>query len=92
MLTNSEVYMITLTFEDTQNIRNYSKHFKVKIPQGLENAMIAFDNEANENTFTSFKIEICLWLTTSRHFKNDSMWAAPIEAAKKVLEVMNASK
>lgn len=84
--------MNILDSKDISNIIRYSKHYNVEIPSDLNDALTNLEKDHNESNEIKLKIQLCIWLTTDNHFLNDSMWAAPVKAAKEFLEVENVSK
>jgi len=76
----------TPTKEDCENVRNYSNVFDVEIPVSLENAMSTFENDVNETTINTLKLELCRWITTSQHESfQDDLWVSSKAAALKIL-------
>jgi hypothetical protein len=77
---------VTVSSEDTDNVRNYALHFGIAITSDLEKAMQTFDKDPSYENMMEFKLEVCKWLNASEHesFK-DKLWDHPKKAAEDAL-------
>jgi hypothetical protein len=78
---------VTVSSEDTDNVRNYSLHFGIAITPELEVSMQAFDaSPLSYELMMEFKLEVCKWLNNCAHesFK-DKLWDHPKKAAEDAL-------
>lgn len=74
---------VTCSGEDSENVRQYSKHFNVPLTKELEDALAAFEKDPTFENQKEFKLQISKWLLDCPHesFK-DSLWDAPKKAAE----------
>ena len=73
---------VACSAEDVVNVREYSTHFNVSLPDDLIKALDTFEKDQTFENQNEFKLQMALWMTTSEHesFK-DSLWDAPKTAS-----------
>jgi len=74
---------VTCSAEDSENVRQYSKHFNVALTPELDAALDAFEKEPTYENQKEFKLQISKWMLETDHesFKDD-LWNAPKKAAE----------
>ncbi len=82
MSDSEELNKITCSEEDSENIRQYGKHFGVDLTPDLEQACESFSKDPTFENQLELKLQVSKWLLESKHesFK-DSLWDAPKKAA-----------
>lgn len=74
---------VTCSAEDSENIRQYGKHFNVPLTDELVEAIDTFAKDPSFENQKEVKLQVSKWLLSSTHesFK-DSLWDAPKKAAE----------
>lgn len=83
MSESEEQNKVTCTAEDSENVREYSKHFKVDLTPELKVALDSFEKDPTYENQMEFKLQISKWMLDTPHesFKDD-LWNAPKKAAQ----------
>ena len=76
---------VNITEEDTNNIRKYTKHFTVPLPEEFEEALKEFDATQSFESQQEIKRQICHWMKESQHKSfTDPMWDAPRKEGERI--------
>jgi len=71
---------------DVENVKEYSKHFKVPLPDELVAALDAFATDETFENQQEVKLQMCRWILTCPHQSfQDEMWNTPKEASKQIV-------
>ena len=76
---------VNITEEDTNNIRKYTKHFTVPLPDEFTAALKEFDETGSYESQQEIKRQICHWMKESKHKSfTDPMWDAPKKEGERI--------
>lgn len=74
---------VTCSGEDSENVRQYSKHFGVELTPELKTAVDVFEKNPTFENQKEMKLQISKWMLESKHESfTDSLWDAPKKAAE----------
>jgi len=85
-MSEEEQNKVTCSAEDSENVRQYCKHFNVNPTEELTAALDAFEKDQTFENQKEFKLQIAKWMIESPHesFK-DSLWDAPKKASENAI-------
>jgi len=74
---------VTCSGEDSENVRQYSKHFNVPLTPDLQVALDTFEKDPTFENQKEFKLQISKWMLETKHKSfEDDLWNAPKKAAE----------
>lgn len=74
---------VTCSGEDSENVRQYSKHFNVALTPELTAALDTFEKDPTYDNQKEFKLQISKWMLDNDHESfQDGLWNAPKKAAE----------
>lgn len=82
MSESKEQNKITCSGEDSENVRQYSKHFNIDLTPDLIKAIDTFEQDPTFDNQKEFKLQIAKWMMESKHESfTDTLWDAPKKAS-----------